>query len=80
MKIKIKRNTLGDTRTAERVPTFIEFSNSNRSHVSDVSNMMDGIAEKIRMAGVNHDWSKMREPYKSIFYRDLCNVINQNMC
>lgn len=75
MKIKIKRNTLGDTRTAERVPTFIEFSNSNRDHVNDVSNMMNGIAEKIRMAGGNHDWSKMREPYRSIFYRELCAMI-----
>ena len=47
-RIKIKQNTLGDTRTATKVPTFYEFIDSNSSHATDVSNMMDYIAEKIQ--------------------------------
>lgn len=75
MKIKIKRNTLGDTRTAERVPTFAEFSESNRRHVDDVFHMMDGIAEMIRFAGAKHDYTKINDPEKSLFYRELCATI-----
>ena len=71
-KIKIKRNTLGDTRTAKRVPTFIEFSHSNNSHVDDVLHMMNSIAEMIRAAGANHDHTKINDPEKSLFYRELC--------
>ena len=75
MKIKIKRNTLGDTRTAEKVPTFTEFLNSNKSHVDDVSHMMNSIAEKIIVAGAYHDYTKINDPERSLFYRELCATI-----
>lgn len=74
-RIKIKRNTLGDTRTATRVPTFYEMVDSNRSHVEDVSEMMDGIAEMIRQTGLIHDFTKREDPEKSLFYRELCATI-----
>ena len=74
-RIKIKRNTLGDTRTATRVPTFYEMVDSNKSHIEDVSNMMNRIAEMIRLAGVNHDFTKRFDPEKSLFYRELCATI-----
>ena len=78
-KIKIKQNTLGDTRTATKVPTFYEFIDSNSSHATDVSNMMDYIAEKIRLAGNNHDYTKICDPERSLFYRELCATIEGKM-
>lgn len=74
-KIKIKRNTKGDTRVATKVPTFEEFKKANYSHWDDVSNMMDSISKEIRTTGATHDWSKRLEPYQSMFYRDLCSTI-----
>ena len=78
-KVKISRNTLGDTRTATRVPAFYEMVDSNRSHISDVETMMREIAEDIRTAGSNHDITKMGDPYKSMFYRELCATIEGKM-
>ena len=78
-RIKIKRNTLGDTRTATRVPTFNEMVDSNRCHVEDVSEMMDRIAEMMRLKGVNHDITKRYDPEKSLFYRELCATIEGKM-
>lgn len=78
-KIKIKRNTNGDTRVATKVPTFEEFKEANYDHCDDVSNMMDSISKEIRTAGAIHDWSKIQEPYRSMFYRDLCNTIEGRM-
>ena len=74
-KIKIKQNTLGDTRTATKVPTFQEFVDANRSHVDDVGNMMSELANVIRESGINHDFTKIYDPYKSLFYRELCAKI-----
>jgi hypothetical protein len=74
-RIKIKRNNLGDTRTATRVPTFYEFSDSNLGHVEDVSNMMSTLAQKLQEAGRNHDFTKRYEPERSLFYRELCAKI-----
>ena len=42
-KIKIKRNTNGDTRVAKKTPTFYEFSDANTSHIEDVKSMMRAI-------------------------------------
>ena len=78
-KIKIKQNTLGDTRTATKVPTFYEVVDSNRSHVDDVSNMMNYIAEEIRLTGNNHDCTKTKDPERSLFYRELCATIEGKM-
>lgn len=78
-KIKIKQNTLGDTRTATKIPTIHEFIDSNRYHITDVSNMMDYIAGKIQLAGRNHDCTKMNDPEKSLFYRELCATIEGKM-
>lgn len=74
-KIEIKRNRLGDTRTAERVPTFEEFNAANINHRSDVSTMMNALAKAIVIQGDIHDCTKRREPYRSLFYRELCAKI-----
>ena len=74
-RIIIKRNTNGDTRVAKKIPTFYEFLDANTSHIEDVKNMMGAIAHVISDAGRKHDWTKIKEPYRSNFYRDLCNTI-----
>lgn len=74
-RIIIKRNTNGDTRVAEKIPTFYEFLDANTSHIEDVKGMMNAIADMIKDAGRSHDWTKIKDPYKSNFYRDLCNTI-----
>ena len=74
-KVKIKRNTNGDTRVAKSVPTFYDFVDANNLHIQDVENMMFELSKEIKLAGEKHDWTKARDPYKSNFYRDLCNTI-----
>ena len=74
-RIKIKHNTLGDTRTATKVPTFSEFLNANRDHVDDVKNMMRELADDISKRGSKHDFTKMFDPKRSLFYRELCAKI-----
>lgn len=73
--IEIKKNSIGDTRTATRVPTFEEFREANAEHKSDVSRMMSSIAECINKAGRHHDDTKVSEPERSLFYRELCAKI-----
>lgn len=73
--IKIKPNKNGDSRVADHVPTIEEFSYANRSHKGDVENLMEVFADDIRARGRDHDWTKVIEPYKSMFYRDMCNTI-----
>lgn len=78
-KIKIKRNTNGDSRSATTTPTIDMFDDANRMHIKDVGKMMDLISNIIAGRGINHDWSKIMEPHRSIFYRDLCNTIEGRM-
>ena len=78
-KIKIERNTNGDSRVATTIPTIKEFGDANSIHASDVGEMMRYFAEDIKNRSVNHDWTKLYEPYKSMFYRDLCNTIEGRM-
>ena len=73
--VKIIRNTNGDSRVAKSVPDFYKFVDANNLHKADVKDMMNALAEEIKLAGKNHDWTKGEEPYRSNFYRDLCNTI-----
>ena len=74
-KIIITRSTLGDTRSAEKVPTFFEFTEANVQHKKDVENMTKAIAVEIERAGRHHDYTKINEPHQSLFYRELCAKI-----
>lgn len=74
-KLKIRKNTNGDSRVATKVPTFSEFNDSNFEHCANVKDMMLNFAKDIKQQGENHDWTKVIEPYRSIFYRDMCNAI-----
>ena len=77
--IKIKRHTEGDTRVAKEIPTVSDFSTANYEHVEDVKNLAHFFSEELVKRVKNHDWTKLREPYKSMFYRDLCAVMEGRM-
>jgi hypothetical protein len=74
-KTKIKKNNLGDTRTADRCPTFTEFNDANIDHANEVEEMMVNIGNEIKAAGRHHDYTKLWEPNRSLFYRELCAKI-----
>lgn len=78
-KVKITRNTNGDTRVAKGKPSISEFEKANMSHSQDVKNLLRSFADEINARGIIHDYTKNQEPYKSMFYRDLCNTIDGNM-
>lgn len=78
-KIYIKRNSDGDTRTANKTPTIAEFSTANNMHREDVKKLMIAIASEIEKRGINHDYTKVREPYRTMFYRDLCDTLDGKM-
>ena len=75
----IERNTNGDSRVAKRVPTIEEFDHSNRSHVNDVQSLMGICSDELLYRGNNHDYTKINEPGRSMFYRDLCDTIEGKM-
>ena len=76
--IKIPRNTLGDTRTAERIPTIREFFDSNDQHIKDVRELMEDLAGRIRCRASEHDWTKRVEPYRSMFYQDMVRTMTSD--
>ena len=78
-KIKIYRNTNGDSRVATKIPNFSEFNASNYAHRVNVRDMMFNFAKDIESQGETHDWTKAKEPYRSMFYRDMCNTIEGRM-
>lgn len=78
-KILIEKNTCGDTRSATKCPTFREFEYSNEAHKTNVKQVMKLFADKITSQASDHDWTKTAEPYKSEFYRDLCNTIEHKI-
>ena len=66
--VKMKKNTLGDTRTAERMPTKEEFCNSNWLHKDDVYILAAEFSNELKKRCISHDWTKVEEPYASMFY------------
>ena len=77
--IKIMRNTAGDTRVAKKMPTIAEFDKSNRLHREDVARIVDRFCAILICSTTDHDWTKVREPYRSMFYRDMSSVIEHGM-
>ena len=73
--IEIQRNTNGDTRVASHMPTIEEFNASNQFHRRDVKNLVNRFCEILKSSSEVHDWTKVREPYRSMFYRDMASVI-----
>lgn len=73
--VKIKKNTNGDSRVANHVPTINEFDMANAAHVEDVKNLVNEFCRILKLKSSDHDWTKRRDPYRSMFYRDLCATL-----
>ena len=72
--IDVAANNLGDTRTANRKPSFDEFQAANGSHMADVQDVTFEIAKLIKKAGIEHDYTKLT--YEAEFYADFCKVLD----
>lgn len=70
-KVFIKKNTLGDTRTAEYMPSREEFNDANKRHIDDVKNLTESFCDEMLERISCHDWTKMSEPYATMFYDDM---------
>lgn len=77
--IKVKKHTEGDSRVAKGIPTFDEFRDANLDHISDVKNLGKWFAMELQLRMAMHDYTKVKEPYQSMFYRDLCAVLEGRM-
>ena len=73
--VKMKRNCLGDTRTATHMPTREEFREANWSHKDDVLNLAVAFATELRSRVGNHDWTKVQAPYDEMFYELMRSTI-----
>lgn len=70
-KVFIKKNTLGDTRTAEYMPSREEFNTANESHIDDVKNLTKSFCDEMLERISHHDWTKMSEPFATMFYNNM---------
>lgn len=77
--IRINKHTEGDTRVAKGIPSIRDFAKANDDHLSDVRELGDWFAKTLKNNIMHHDWTKRQEPYKSMFYRDLCATIEGRM-
>ena len=75
LSIRIRKNTNGDSRVADHVPTINEFDAANESHKNDVINLVTEFCRILKIKTNTHDWTKRTEPYRSMFYRDLCATL-----
>ena len=66
---------MGDSRTAPKDTDFISFSEATDWHRSDVRKVIVCIADMIKEAGKNHDWTKTGE-YEIEFFRDFKAVLD----
>ena len=74
-KQRIEKSTLGDTRTADHVPTIREFNEANDAHHRDVALLMSDAAVMLTNQGQRHDWTKINEPYRSMFYQAMVRAM-----
>ena len=75
--VEMKRNGLGDTRTASHMPTREEFYDANLSHIEDVINLTAAFSIELLDRVGNHDWTKVKAPYSEMFY-DLMKATIEN--
>lgn len=74
MKIKIKRNPNGDTRTAPKDISFEQFQEANDMHKSDVRRVMARLATKLEVRGAFHDHTKKSQ--ERLFYDNFLDTMN----
>ena len=77
--IRIKRHTEGDSRVAVCPPTISKFDKANADHIQDVINLADLFCDYLKRTAARHDWTKAEDPYRTMFYKDLCATIEGKM-
>lgn len=77
--IVIHKNTNGDSRVAKKEPTIDEFRKANEEHVGDVIKLMEVVNIQLKNQARRHDWTKITEPYQTMFYNDLCKSVRGEM-
>ena len=77
MKILIKRNPNGDTRTAPQNVTFKQFQEANDMHIKDVKMVMYKLSEMLQIQGRGHDWTKKAE--ETLFFSDFLATKNKGV-
>lgn len=75
MKIKIKKNPNGDTRTAPKDISFEQFQEANDMHKNDVFSTMFQLAGIMLERGRQHDYTKKTE--EELFYKNFLETINE---
>ena len=70
----IQRNCLGDTRTANKLPTREEFRYANNMHIQDVQNICRKYAHILEYRGGWHDYTKIDA--EDEFYNDFCRCLS----
>ena len=74
-KIKMERHTAGDSRISKGIPTREEFDKANDSHRKDVAQLAKRFCDLLETSVLIHDWTKIIEPYATMFYDDMCATI-----
>lgn len=75
MKIKIKKNPNGDTRTAPKDISFKQFQEANDMHKNDVRRVMARLATKLEIRGTFHDYTK--KSHERLFYDNFLETMNE---
>ena len=75
MKIRIKKNPNGDSRTAPKDISFEQFQEANDMHKSDVKIVMYHLAEQLNERGATHDYTK--KTAERLFYDNFLATINE---
>ena len=68
-KIKLTKNSHGDSRTAPKDTTFEDFHQANLDHVNDVKNVMNALVTLLALQADKHDWTKFA--YEREFWEDF---------
>ena len=74
-KIEMERHTAGDSRASNGIPTREDFDKANYSHRKDVAQLVDRFCAMLKASVLIHDWTKIVEPYATMFYDDMCATI-----
>lgn len=77
--IVIHKNTNGDSRVAKKEPTINDFRYANEEHIGDVIKLMEVVNIQLKNQARQHDWTKVTEPYQTMFYNDLCKAVRGEM-
>ena len=75
MKIRIKSNPNGDSRTAPKDVSYENFQEANCMHKHDVEKVMNWVAAQVEVRGKMHDYTK--KTHERLFYDNFISTMNE---